>query len=269
MKKILYSAFLLLISFQLANAQCVPGAYTGNHGFILPDSSQFPHAQLNQPFNATIQIQVAHDTTGTFVVNSVPLTGTFVFDSITIHGVNTVPALPSGTIQYTCSATGCKFLGASTGCINVSVPASGTVVAATYRINVTAVGKGIFTPSGFPVPVPQSITQIVNWYKLIVDGNGTGIVLPDNFDENNFSILDVKPNPANADFTFNYFVPKSSNVAITLTDMIGRTIVRNVISSNKGINTTKLDVANYSNGVYFLTIENEGKKLSKKVSISH
>ncbi|MEN9523292.1 MAG: hypothetical protein RL065_1669, partial [Bacteroidota bacterium] len=134
---------------------------------------------------------------------------------------------------------------------------------------VTAVGKGIFTPSGFPLPVPQTITQMVNWYKLIVDGNGTGIVLPDNFDENNFSVLDVKPNPANDEFSFNYFVPKSSNVVITLTDLVGKTVVKNVVSSDKGMNTQKLDVANFSNGIYFLTIENEGKKLTKKVTVSH
>jgi hypothetical protein len=269
MKKLIYTAILFLGSFQFINAQCVPGIYSGNHGYILPDSTQFPHAQLNQPFSSTIQIQVAHDTTGTFVVGGIPVPGTFVFDSVTIHGVNTVPALPIGSIQYTCSTAGCKFLGASTGCINVSVPASGTGIAATYRINVTAVGKGVFTPTLLPIPSQQSITQLVNWYKLIVDGTGAGIVLPDNFDESAFSLIDVKPNPANDEFSFNYFSPKNSFVQFTMTDLVGKTVVSSQLNATKGINNFVLDVNHYANGIYFISFITDGKKISKKVSIQH
>jgi hypothetical protein len=93
--------------------------------------------------------------------------------------------------------------------------------------------------------------------------------LPDNFDESKFALIDVKPNPANNDITFNYFVPTNSIVGFTITDMIGRTIENSSISAIKGLNTNRVNVSNYANGIYFLTIDNDGKKLTKKISISH
>ncbi|MFM2225096.1 MAG: hypothetical protein RJA07_1298 [Bacteroidota bacterium] len=269
MKKTFYTLLFLCALSQFANAQCVPGTYTGNHGFILPDSTQFPHATLNQAFHAVIQIQVAHDTTGTFVVSGIPIAGTFVFDSITIHGVNTVPALSGATIQYTCSALGCKFLGSSTGCIDVTVPAAGTSVAGTYRINVTAVGRGVFTPTQLPIPSQQTITQMVNWYKLIIDGNGTGITMPDNFNETIFSVIDVKPNPASDNIAIQYYTPSSNTTSLDVTDIIGKKIMQQQLASNKGLNNVSIDISSLANGIYFLGIQSEGKKISKKIVVSH
>jgi hypothetical protein len=261
MKKILYILLFLISFYTLANAQCIPNTYSGNHGYILPDSTQFPHGKVDTAFDAVIQIQVAHDT--------VISLGTFTFDSIFITSVTTQPALPNGaTISYTCSATRCSFLGASTGCVNVHIDSIGMTAPGTYRIIVNATAKGALD-IGITVLQNQSQSATIDWYKLIVDGNGTGIVLPNNFDESKFAFIDVKPNPANNEFTFNYFVPKNSIIGFTITDMIGRTIANSSVSASKGLNSNKVDVSNYANGVYFLTIDNDGKKLTKKISISH
>ena len=260
------------MGFQIGFAQCTPPSYNGNHGWILPDSSTFPHATIHQAFATNIQIQVAHDTTGTYTVSGIPVAGDFVFDSITIHGVTTQPALPNGiTIQYTCNPAGCSFPGASTGCINVNVAASGVPHKATYRIVVTAVGKGVFTPTLSPTThIPQSITQIVNWYKIIVDSAG-GASLVENvigdFNFNEFSFLNIKPNPAMDEASVQFYSPKSAAVKMNLLDVIGRKILVENIAATNGINKTDLNISSLQNGIYFVNFEVDGRNFSKKLLV--
>ena len=273
MKKIIYTLLFTAISYQIGFAQCTPSANTGNHGWIHPDSTQFPHAIKNQPFSTNIQIQVAHDTSGTFVVGGFGVAGNFVFDSITIHGVTTQPALPnSTTIQYSCNPAGCSFPGSSNGCINVSVAANGLTHAGTYRIIVTAVGKGTFTPTQLPIPSQQTITQVVNWYKIIVDSTGgTSLVqnLNGDFNFNEFSFLNLKPNPATDAAFIEFYSPKPAGVKMNLLDMVGRKIyVENMVATN-GINKTELNISALQNGIYFVNFEVDGRNFSKKLIVQH
>jgi hypothetical protein len=273
MKKVIYTLLLIAISYQIGFAQCTPSSNTGNHGWIHPDSSQFPHAVKNQLFATNIQIQVAHDTTGTFTVGGFPVAGNFVFDSVTIHGVTTQPALPNGgTIQYSCSPAGCKFLGASNGCINVSVPAINLPHTATYRIIVTAVGKGTFTPTQLPIPSQQSITQVVDWYKIIVDSTGgTSLVenLNGDFNFNEFSFLNLKPNPSTDEASIEFYSPKTTTVKMNVLDMVGRNVISNVWTAKNGINKNELNVASLPNGIYLVNFQFDDRVFSKKLIVNN
>ena len=273
MKKIIYTLLFISISYQFGFAQCIPHSYTGNHGWILPDSSQFPHAVKNQAFNTNIQIQVAHDTTGTFQVPVLGATaGTFVFDSITIHGVTTQPLLPNAIgIQYTCNPANCSFPGASNGCINVIVPSAGLTKVGTYRIIVTAVGKGTFTPTQLPIPSPQTITQVVDWYKIIVDSTG-GTSLVENlndFNFNEFNFLNLRPNPANDLASIEFYSPKSTLIKMYVMDMIGRNIFSDEWNTKNGINKNELNITGLANGIYLVSFNFEGRNFSKKLIVQH
>jgi hypothetical protein len=275
MKKIIYTLLFIAFSYQIGFSQCTSPSYNGNHGWILPDSSQFPHATIHQAFATNIQIQVAHDTVGTFPVPIIGSThGDFVFDSITVHGVTTQPALPNGvTIQYTCNPVGCSFPGASTGCINVNVAANGVPHKATYRIIVTAVGKGVFTPTASQTThIPQTITQIVNWYKIVVDSTG-GASLVENvagdFNFNEFSFLNLKPNPATDEASVEFYSPKSITVKMNLLDVVGRKIYAENIAATNGINKTELNIAALQNGIYLINFQYDDRIFSKKLIINN
>ena len=272
MKKIITSISIIVLSITFASAQCTPDAYTGNTGFILPDSTNFPHTQVNVPLNATIKIQVAQDTAGSFTVPvlGVPTTlvGTFTFDSITIHGVSTNPPLPSGvTLQYTCNPANCKFLGANTGCIQLSVSAISSV--GVYRIYVDAVAKGTFASQSFPLPFPnQSIAQTVDRYKIVVDPTGTFIGEFDG-DENSLNFLSMQPNPAQGNADLKFYSPTSLISKISLVDIQGKILLTELTTTQKGINNKTINLKNISNGIYFLNIENNGKMINKKLVVQH
>lgn len=276
MKKISLLFLFIITGTLAAKSQCTPGVYdNSNHGYIHPDSTQFPHACQNLPFSSEIQIQVSQDTFGTFNAPAPlgPTLGTFAFDTIFITSVTTNPPLPGGAnINYTCNPAVCYFLGASTGCINVSVPASATVHAATYRILVNVTAKGTFTPQAFPVPIPGlTQTQLVDWYKIIVDSTGTGVCLsgiPDNFDFKSFEIFEIQPNPTNSSFLINWYSPRACSGNLSITDMVGRRVYSEAVVQRNGVNNKKVDASGWSNGVYLLNLECNGKTQTRKIIVS-
>ncbi len=261
MKKIIYTLLCLAMGYQIGFAQCTANTYSGNHGYILPDSSQFPHAKQNHAFNAVIQLQVAHDT--------VTALGTFIFDSIFITSVNTLPALPNGAkIHYTCSVPRCSFLGASTGCINVHVDSMGLTNVATYRIIVNATAKGSLVTVLGTVP-NQSQSATINWYKIIVDGNNSGILSVDNPNTSIFSVLDISPNPAMDKASVQFYSPKSATIKMSLLDVIGRKVLAENVAATNGINKTELNISTLQNGIYFVNFEVDGRNFSKKLIVQH
>jgi hypothetical protein len=262
--------YLFLVAFFFAaiqaKSQCTPNAYSGNHGFITPDSSSFPHAIQGQPFHAVINIQVAQDTVGLFPTPIGILNGTFTFDSVTIHSVNTIPVLPAGvTMNYTCSPSNCKFLGANTGCIDLDV--SPIAIPGVYRIYVNAVGKGTFTPTISPFPfTDQSVAQTVDRYKIIVDDSTTFITEYEG-DLNKFEIISIQNNTAYQTASVKYFAPTTKPLSINVFDVCGKQIFADKLMPKAGDNMLDLNTARFGNGIYFVTINDSKSKTSKKFII--
>jgi hypothetical protein len=261
MKKAIYTLGLVLMAFQFANAQCIPNANTGTHGYILPDSTQFPHGIKDSVFNAIIQIKVAHDTV-------TPL-GTFVFDSIFITNVTTQPALPNGaTIGYTCSAPRCSFLGNSTNCIDMHVASTGLAAIGTYRIIVSATAKGTLQTLLGNIP-NQSQNATIDWYKLIVDGLGAVSILPKELSENDLSIIAVQPNPAKSYINLEFYSPTNTQASIHIINVVGQIIESKQLIFNKGINNNNIDVTKLPNGMYIFNIQTNEKTITKKIVVNH
>ncbi|MEY2830519.1 MAG: hypothetical protein RIQ33_2377 [Bacteroidota bacterium] len=261
MKKAIYTLGLILMAFQFANAQCIPNANTGTHGYILPDSTQFPHGIKDSVFNAIIQIKVAHDTV-------TPL-GTFVFDSIFITNVTTQPALPNGaTIGYTCSAARCSFLGNSTNCIDMHVAATGLAAVGTYRIIVSATAKGTLQTLLGNIP-NQSQNATIDWYKLIVDGAGAVSVLPKAISEHEISITAIQPNPAMDNINVELYSPIITPATLSIMNMVGQIIETKQLIFNKGINKNNIDVTKLTSGMYLLNIQTNEKTITQKIVVNH
>jgi hypothetical protein len=221
-----------------------------------------------QPFHAVINLQVASDTTGLFPVppNNNLVQGTFAFDSVTIHSVSFNPPLPTGvTMTYSCSPSNCKFLGASTGCIDLNVsPISTTGI---YRIYVNTVAKGTFTPQLLPIPLAnQVVNQVVDRYRIVVDDSSTFITEYDG-DLSKFQIVSVQNNMASQQVSMTYYSPNSKSLQVEVFDLCGKSILKDQLAPKAGENTISFNSAMFSNGIYFVSLSNSKNRTSKKFII--
>ena len=78
-------------------------------------------------------------------------------------------------------------------------------------------------------------------------------------------IMNVYPNPSTGNFTLNYDDMSMENATITLVDILGKTIYSKKMSvTGKGSLPFNLDLRN---GVYFITIEGNNTKMTKKIIV--
>lgn len=82
--------------------------------------------------------------------------------------------------------------------------------------------------------------------------------------------LNAYPNPAQNETTIEYTLTSNSNVVITVSDIMGREIVKLNEGSKaaNSVNRVALNTANMNNGTYFYTINANGIKETKKLVIN-
>jgi autotransporter-associated beta strand protein len=92
-------------------------------------------------------------------------------------------------------------------------------------------------------------------FQLTKLSNGTGFQLPD------INIPDaiLYPNPTDGLFTLNFPTEGTYNIAIY--NMVGTVLLRQTIRGQ----TKQVDIRSYPSGIYFLTIECNGQKSTKKI----
>lgn len=117
-----------------------------------------------------------------------------------------------------------------------------------------------FTTSGGAI-YTYYVTDAVSGTYL--DSITVNLSYPLAISENKVTSLSISPNPANENVSVNIEGSQSSNVKIV--DVLG-----NIVYSNKMNTSTKIDVAELRNGVYFVTIEGDNKKtITKKLVVKH
>ena len=88
--------------------------------------------------------------------------------------------------------------------------------------------------------------------------------------ENSISI-DLKtivyPNPASSE-VYVELTGWSNSVTITLFNVVGQKLRREVVSLDTGQNTVILDLNDYSAGLYFIQVDSEKNREIKRISIS-
>ncbi|NQX99339.1 MAG: T9SS type A sorting domain-containing protein [Flavobacteriales bacterium] len=72
--------------------------------------------------------------------------------------------------------------------------------------------------------------------------------------------LSIYPNPSKGKFIITFDNKKTENIILTVKNLVGQTIINETISVY-GKTNHSISLANYSKGVYFLTIDNETVKL--------
>jgi len=82
--------------------------------------------------------------------------------------------------------------------------------------------------------------------------------------EESFDITNLLPNPVIDELTIWYTSDKSAEVNVTIYDAIGRTMHSNTQDALNGVNSLSFSVEDYSPGMYFATITEGDRVITKK-----
>ncbi|BCY27615.1 LamG-like jellyroll fold domain-containing protein [Flavobacterium okayamense] len=90
-----------------------------------------------------------------------------------------------------------------------------------------------------------------NWLagSIVTTGNNCATLSNNDFAINDDNILTVYPNPSNGVFS----ITSQQESLVTVYDMIGK----KVLSTKVSIGSSNLDLSNYANGIYLLTVTNQ------------
>ncbi|HVA97690.1 MAG TPA: T9SS type A sorting domain-containing protein [Bacteroidia bacterium] len=113
----------------------------------------------------------------------------------------------------------------------------------------------------------------VDYYRLKqtdFDGNFTySKVVSVTVDASGKAKLSLIPNPVSNEAVVNFVSPIIGTAMLKIYDYTGRLIKTQQIATNVGNNTVPLDISNFNNGVYFITVNNSLQKYSAKLVVNH
>ena len=101
------------------------------------------------------------------------------------------------------------------------------------------------------------------------DDSSSVSVNPIPADNDSYGSLLVFPNPANQQLTLSFNVPSSSNIIISIFDLIGQELVHNIIKNEGGgkisviVNTAKI-----KNGIYYLKLQSGNRQFLRKICVN-
>lgn len=79
--------------------------------------------------------------------------------------------------------------------------------------------------------------------------------------------IEIFPNPSNGDFTMLISNDKYESTSIEIFDMTGRIIYKQAAILQEGINVINLSASHLSNGIYFVSTNVQGKKITQKMLV--
>lgn len=182
---------------------------------------------------------------------------------------------------YTIQPTDLPSPGINPTSVTVLFSQAGTMNPGFYLATVSYVGS----PANFSVAVSQD--QIVNnnstwfydpttftWYTndripMVRLNMNLSAGINEISSSNGVKLFQNEPNPFNALSIISYQLPKQENVSLTISDVLGRTIM-NLDQGDKsaGMHNISIDGNSLSKGVYFYTLNVDGISLTKKMIIT-
>jgi Secretion system C-terminal sorting domain len=82
---------------------------------------------------------------------------------------------------------------------------------------------------------------------------------------NGFAVLGVAPNPVRNSTSIEFYTPDDDSVIIKVADVSGNLLDSHVFKAIKGKNIFEVDLANYTPGLYWLSLNNGKELITKKV----
>ena len=160
----------------------------------------------------------------------------------------------STTDSIFCNTADCKWNGGAYGCLRIIGTPS---VTGTFPLIITLEGKTIGGP------LAQTGTGDINGYRIVI--NTTSL------EENENSELAVEqnfPNPFSESTTILYSVKGNTTVHFSVMNLLGKTVYTNQYFAKEGQNSIEYNAQQLSKGIYFYSLELDGKKITKRMVVT-
>ncbi|MEO5674360.1 MAG: T9SS type A sorting domain-containing protein [Chitinophagales bacterium] len=84
-------------------------------------------------------------------------------------------------------------------------------------------------------------------------------------------LYNIIPNPANDQAVIDYYLPKYSAGNIVIYDLLGRTIpgINTEFETTPGFHRSVIDTKKINSGIYFLVMQADGKRITKRLVVEH
>lgn len=243
-------ALPIMISFAgSVTAQCIPDP--NNTALITPDTTtNFVSGTVGVPYTQVILLHPPLDTV--YVYNGVPLQ---------VHVLNiqltNLDGLPPG-LSYTCNPASCDFAGGVSGCAVIT----GTpTTAGYYPLQAIIASTGtVFGGTVTIGPVPDTISA----YSITIN-NPSAV---QEYSKNNFTLIDMSPNPAKDFMMVHYNSPVQVKAELTISNVLGEKISKINIASRAGENNLRVNTKNLAAGIYVFSLRNGPYNLTRKFVVS-
>lgn len=280
MKKIL----LVILLFSICTytySQCTPNpAYQNSSYNVWPDTIQnLPYAFQSVTYSTTIDIK----TPGT-LIEATGGDSSILWIDTTVLGLSvnqyigdwpvdsmalvSLSGLPNG-FNYGCDIPNCVLPGNTLCCAYVNGVTNDPIGVYPITILVNVYTHGTLDLGLIQYPYATDLYSAVGYYeqlpgyKIVVDANNNAEFLH----QSEFKLLQNTPNPNTGSTTIIFHSPIAQNLDFEITDIFGRTIYKEKIESNQGVNSIYFN-ENLSTGIYFYSLVSEKQGLTKKMMVN-
>jgi len=239
-KQLLLLVTFLSVGMNYSYSQCIPDLSLTIPG-IYPDSLiNLDTGMVGVQYSDTIQFKV-FSTVQTVTVDSIRILN--------------ITGLPSGINTYS-TPPGNVFNGGSNGCVLIDgVPTT----AGTYPL---IVNLRVF---GHVSIVPIQIDTTDDDYRIIVQPpNG----IP-SYNAQGFDVYQNAPNPFDSYTEISFTSPSAGKVQFKVFDLLGKEIINRNIDAVGGLNRTYLSARYLKPGIYFYSLSNRTKTITRKMIVTN
>ncbi len=143
----------------------------------------------------------------------------------------------------------------------------------------TFTGSGWLVPNDVAYYIRMPNNNVYHLYFIDFEGSATGtavyairnlgVVSSVEVGTAPVSSFDVYPNPASSNAQVVYTATEAQEVQLVVTDMQGRTVLSQYITTMPGFQAQPLDVTSFSNGVYQVALHSKTGVVSQKLVVNH
>lgn len=280
MKRILL-AFTIILSCTNLYSQCTPNPlYQDSTYSIWPDTvTNLPTALQGVFYEAIFDIKtpgtlleatggdssILYLDTMVMGIQVYEFVGGWPVDSMELVSVS---GLPTG-LSLGCDISNCVLPGDYLTCayVNGTTNDNNGVYPITVFVNVYT--HGVIDLGFIQYPYSTDLYSAlgnyeeIGGYKIVVS-DGTGVEI---FNSQEFSLLQNIPNPMNGVTEIRFNIPKSEDIILSVTDILGNIVYSKKINAHVGLNSFIFD-QELSSGTYTYSIMNNQNKISKTMIIS-
>ena len=133
----------------------------------------------------------------------------------------------------------------------------------------TVKGKGNTKLTQYYTFEDKSPLAGVSYYQIVqhdLDGSATALsALPLKNLKNNLNVVKLSPNPVNESSVIEFEAAHEGSVELKVFDLMGRSVISQLVSVEKGLNSVNLDMSFLSNGLYQVSLTDGVNNVIEKV----